>query len=108
MDLDENIEKTLEKRLYSEVEGQCFGENGYVLAICQILSTSLGRVSDEDGSAHYRMKFNALVFKPFKFEVVDSVVKSIGRDGIRCVIGPFEFLVSASVCIVLVIYLRFY
>ena len=95
---DENISETLRDRLFHEVEGQCFGEEGYVLSICDILVVSLGFINDDAGSATYRIKYRALVFKPFHDEVLDAVVSNVTDTGITCSVGPFSFMVGVEVC----------
>lgn len=95
---DENISETLRDRLFHEVEGQCFGDEGYVLSICDILVVSLGFINDDDGSATYRIKYRALVFKPFHDEVLDAVVSNVTDTGITCSVGPFSFMIGGEVC----------
>ena len=95
---NEAVVETLRERLFREVEGQCFGDEGYVLAITQITNASLGFVNDEDGSATYHMHYNALVFKPFRNEVLDAVVSNVTENGITCSIGPFSVIVAFEVC----------
>ena len=80
------------------MEGQCFGDEGYVLAITQIIEASYGFVNDDDGSATYHMRYRALVFKPFRNEVLDAVVSNVTENGITCSIGPFSVIVAFEVC----------
>ena len=58
-----------------------------------------GRIQDTTGEVIYKVKFSALVFKPFKGEVLDGIVKSIDSDGRGLVIeaGPLEAFISAQV-----------
>lgn len=81
------------------MEGQCFGDEGYVLAITQIIEASYGFVNDDDGSATYHMRYRALVFKPFRNEVLDAVVSNVTENGITCSIGPFSVIVAFEVCV---------
>ena len=74
------------------------GEKGYVLMITEVGKVGLGKISDEDGSALYRIEYQALVFRPFKSEIVDTIVTSVSSRGITCAVGPFEFFVDALVC----------
>jgi len=86
--------------LYCEVEGSFIENVGYILAITKVITETdklVGRISDEDGSVMYRLEFNALVFKPFKYEVVDAIVQKVFHSemyGIECAIGPYVIFIA--------------
>lgn len=69
----------LESKLYSDVEGTCSGEIGYIIAVVSILDIGKGIVLPGRGQAEFITKYRAIVFKPFKGEVVDGVVDTVSK-----------------------------
>jgi DNA-directed RNA polymerase subunit E'/Rpb7 len=82
-------------KLYADVEGTCYGRKGYIVSVTSIESIGAGIVSADDGMVHYRdIKFNAIVFRPFKGEVCDSIVKQVNKVGIFVEIGPMTCFIN--------------
>lgn len=50
-------------------------------------------VVNQHGEALFTVSFKALVFRPFKGEVLDGVVKGIERVGIECQVGSLEIFI---------------
>lgn len=69
----------LESKLYSDVEGTCSGQFGYIIAVVSILDIGKGMVLSGNGQAEFVTRYRAIVFKPFKGEVVDGVVKNVNK-----------------------------
>ena len=69
----------LESKLYADVEGTCSGEFGYIIAVVSILDIGKGMVLPSSGQAEFVTKYRAIVFKPFKGEVVDGVVTTVNK-----------------------------
>ena len=46
------------------------------------------------GFVRYKVTYNALMFRPFKHEVLDAVVKSVSEVGFFAEAGPLSILVS--------------
>ncbi|KAF8194706.1 hypothetical protein BJ912DRAFT_959180 [Pholiota molesta] len=76
----------LESKLYSDVEGTCSGQFGYIIAVGMVLSGS--------GQAEFITRYRAIVFKPFKGEVVDGVVNNVNKMGFFADVGPLTVFVS--------------
>lgn len=76
----------LESKLYADVEGTCSGQFGYIIAVVTILNIGEGMVLPGSGQAEFITRYRAIVFKPFKGEVVDGVVASVNkvRGGVLC------------------------
>lgn len=72
----------LESKLYSDVEGTCSGQFGYIIAVVSILDIGKGMVLGGSGQAEFITRYRAIVFKPFKGEVVDGVVNNVNKVGI--------------------------
>lgn len=97
----------LESKLYSDVEGTCSGQFGYIIAVVSILDIGKGMVLGGSGQAEFVTRYRAIVFKPFKGEVVDGVVNNVNkvrglRSGCcyRCVNGG---LTEGSVVLVVIL-----
>ncbi|KAE9410677.1 hypothetical protein BT96DRAFT_961464 [Gymnopus androsaceus JB14] len=67
----------LETKLYQDVEGTCSG-----------------MVISGTGQAEFITRYRAIVFKPFKGEVVDGVVNNVTKMGFFADVGPLSVFVS--------------
>lgn len=67
----------LESKLYDDVEGTCSGQFGYIIAVVSVLDVGKGMVLPGTGQAEFVTRYRAIVFKPFKGEVVDGVVNNV-------------------------------
>ncbi|CDO69674.1 hypothetical protein BN946_scf184851.g62 [Trametes cinnabarina] len=84
----------LESKLYSDVEGTCSGEFGYIIAVVSILDIGKGMVLPGSGQAEFVTRYRAIVFKPFKGQVVDGVVNNVTKMGFLADVGPLTVFVS--------------
>jgi DNA-directed RNA polymerase II subunit RPB7 len=67
------------KRLYEEVEGTCSGRYGYIIAVVSVESVGKGVLQSNTGFALYEIEYKAIVFKPFKNQVVDGIVTTVNK-----------------------------
>jgi hypothetical protein len=67
----------LESKLYSDVEGTCSGQFGYIIAVISILD--IGKGMGGNGQAEFITRYRAIVFKPFKGEVVNGVGNNVNK-----------------------------
>jgi len=70
------------------------GKIGFVVHIVKIEDVSAGRIEDSTGQATYKIKFTAIVFRPFRNEVMDAVVSASLNYGFFCRAGPLNIFVS--------------
>ncbi|KAF9465633.1 hypothetical protein BDZ94DRAFT_1253570 [Collybia nuda] len=84
----------LESKLYADVEGTCSGQFGYIIAVVSILDIGKGMVLSGSGQAEFITRYRAIVFKPFKGEVVDGVVNNVNKMGFFADVGPLTVFVS--------------
>ncbi|KAL0568811.1 DNA-directed RNA polymerase II subunit [Marasmius crinis-equi] len=98
----------LESKLYSDVEGTCSGQFGYIIAVVSILDIGKGTVLSGSGQAEFITRYRAIVFKPFKGEVVDGVVNNVTKMGFFADVGPLNVFVSHQVRLVVSPFLHFY
>lgn len=76
--------ETVKQKLYTEVEGTCTGKYGFVIAVTTIDQIGSGVIQPGQGFVVYPVKYKAIVFRPFKGEVLDAVVKQINKVGVFC------------------------
>ncbi|VDK50361.1 unnamed protein product [Anisakis simplex] len=86
--------ETVKRKLFNEVEGTCTGKYGFVIAVTTIDNIGSGLIQPGRGFVVYPVKYRAIVFRPFKGQVVDAVVSQVNKVGIFCDIGPMSCFVS--------------
>ena len=75
--------KHIENRLHQDVEGTCSGRNGHIIAVQNMEKVSKGKVLPGLGLAEFEVNYHALVFKPYKGEVVDGIVSTVNKVIVR-------------------------
>jgi DNA-directed RNA polymerase II subunit RPB7 len=85
---------TLEQKLTREVEGTCSGKYGFVVAVTSIIDVSQGAIREGTGFAKFDVKYSCVVFRPFKGEVLDTVVTQVNKMGFFAEAGPVQIFVS--------------
>jgi len=88
------LREQLEKRLYAEVEGSCSGRFGYIISVVDVVNVGKGKVYPGQGVAQYNISYRAIVFKPYKGEVVDAVITTVNKMGFFAEVGPLTIFVS--------------
>lgn len=83
--------------MYTEVEGTCTGKYGFVIAVTTIDSIGSGVIQPGQGFVVYPVKYKAIVFRPFKGEVLDAVVTQVNKVGMFAEIGPLSCFISHHV-----------
>lgn len=68
-----HMQRYLKDKLYEDIEGKCTGDF-YIVAIMDINDYSDGQVMPGSGFAQYSVHYRAVVWKPFKGEVVRTDV----------------------------------
>jgi DNA-directed RNA polymerase II subunit RPB7 len=96
-DLGPFFDPRVEARLRYDLEGSLSkNHDGNVVHITRILEKSKPRVQDGTGFAIVDVTFEAIVFRPFKNEVIDCVVSEVTRLGFFASFGPMKVFVSKS------------
>ncbi|KAK9718817.1 DNA-directed RNA polymerase II subunit [Basidiobolus ranarum] len=85
----------LKDKLHSDVEGTCSGRFGYIITVVNIITIGKGKLLPGFGLAEFNVKYTAIVFKPFKGEVVDAVVSTVNKMGFFADAGPLQVFVSS-------------
>ena len=83
-------------RLIEEVEGASLGKHGYVITVTEVRDEDIGKGVIEDNSGHvcFNVKYRAILFRPFKNEVLDAVVTVVNPLGFFADVGPLQVFVS--------------
>eukprot|EP00173_Palmaria_palmata_P004935 Plantae.Rhodophyta-Palmaria_palmata.ctg776.p2 GENE.Plantae.Rhodophyta-Palmaria_palmata.ctg776~~Plantae.Rhodophyta-Palmaria_palmata.ctg776.p2 ORF type:complete len:178 (-),score=23.40 Plantae.Rhodophyta-Palmaria_palmata.ctg776:1083-1616(-) len=86
----------LTQRLSVEVEGSFAGQHGFIVAVIDIMSEPApeGRLNDSSGMAVFTLYYQAVVFRPFKGEVMNAVVSKVVQHGFFAEAGPLTIFVS--------------
>lgn len=62
-----------------------------------------GKIIPNDGSAEFEVKYKAIVWRPFRGEVVDGIVSNVQALGIFVDVGPLNVFISHRVSLILII-----
>ncbi|KAJ1655669.1 DNA-directed RNA polymerase II subunit [Dispira simplex] len=89
-----DIQEFVKSKLYQDVEGTCTGRHGYIITVVQVESISRGKLIPGLGSAEFEIVYQAIVFKPFKYEVLDGVVNNVSKMGVFAEVGPLSVFIS--------------
>ncbi|KAJ3118521.1 hypothetical protein HDU96_000937 [Phlyctochytrium bullatum] len=73
------MQEFLVKRLYEEVEGTCSGRHGYVISVVEVVNVGRGTLQSTSGYAEFNIIYKAIVFKPFRNQVVDGTVTTVNK-----------------------------
>ena len=92
--LGPHVTEHLKEKLLATVEGSCSGRHGYIISVTEIVSQTKGQIREGTGITSFTMKFNAIVFRPFKGEVLDATVTKVNKMGFFAEVGPLPVFVS--------------
>ncbi|ANB12911.1 DNA-directed RNA polymerase II subunit RPB7 [Sugiyamaella lignohabitans] len=87
----------LKNKLLADVEGTCTGQFGYIICVMDGMKIDVGkgRVIPSTGSAEFEVKYRAIVWRPFKGEVVDGIVTNVNKMGVFADVGPLSVFISS-------------
>lgn len=89
------LQEVLTQRLILEVEGTFAGRHGFIIAVLQVEEPiPTGELEDGTGYAVFPLQYKAVVFRPFKGEVLDTVVSKVTQHGFFAEGGPLTIFVS--------------
>lgn len=79
-----DIIELLKEKLYNDVTSTFIGRFGYIITITAIKNIGEGRIRANSGIASFLIRFEAIVFKPLKEEVLDGEVTIVNQQGLFC------------------------
>ncbi|KAL3320009.1 DNA-directed RNA polymerase II subunit RPB7 [Cichlidogyrus casuarinus] len=88
------LKDAIKFKLFSDVEGHCSGKYGFIIAVTNIEHIGDGMLPPGRGYVRYPITFRAIVFRPFKGEVLDAIVKSTNKIGVFAEAGPLNIFIS--------------
>ena len=94
--LGPKLRKKVFEQLMEEVEGKCLGKHGYVIRLLDLDPTAIqpGKIDNDNGSVNVTVTYSAIMLRPFKNEVVDTIVFNAADDnGFFARVGPLEIYI---------------
>lgn len=90
------MDQFLRSKLLTDVEGTCTGQFGYIVCVLDLAKVDVGkgRVLPQSGTAEFEVKYRAVVWKPFKGEVMDAIVSNVTKMGVFADAGPLSVFIS--------------
>jgi len=85
---------TLTDMLIQKVEGSCSGRYGFIITVTEVLEVGKGKIREGAGLVTFPIRYMAVVFRPFKGEVLDAVVTTVNKMGFFAEVGPLQVFVS--------------
>ncbi|WMV32140.1 hypothetical protein MTR67_025525 [Solanum verrucosum] len=74
-----DLREKLVSKLMKDVEGTCSGRHGFIVAITGIESVGKGLIRDGTGFVTFPVKYQCVVFRPFKGEILEAVVTMVNK-----------------------------
>mmetsp|Transcript_50353 Transcript_50353/g.119259 ORF Transcript_50353/g.119259 Transcript_50353/m.119259 type:complete len:185 (+) Transcript_50353:261-815(+) len=103
-DYGPNLTETIKRKLVAEVENTCSERHGFILKVFnidvdrlegKIMSTGM----NPGGTANFTVPYDAIVFKPFRGEVLNGIVKQSAQQGLFVLCGPLQvFIAKTNLC----------
>ncbi|KAJ6842822.1 putative DNA-directed RNA polymerase II subunit RPB7 [Iris pallida] len=84
----------LVSKLMKDVEGTCSGRHGFVVAITGVDDIGKGLIREGTGFVTFPVKYQCVVFRPFKGEILEAVVTMVNKMGFFAEAGPVQIFVS--------------
>ena len=91
-----DAEMYIKDKLHADVEGTNTGVY-LVIAVIEVDEISEPKIVPGTGFAQYDVSFRAIVWRPFRGEVVDGLVSSVVNNGFFVDVGGLSVFVSKAV-----------
>jgi len=90
------IKDVIRQKLLTDVEGLAQGKDGFLITVTDIRDGDIGRgmIQDTTGLVKYTVAYTAIVFRPFRNEILDAIVTSVNSLGFYAAVGPLTVFVS--------------
>ena len=92
LDIEESVKKSLAERY----ENRVIKDIGVILAVKEISDIGDGKIIIEDAGVYYNVAFDALVYTPKLYEIVEGDVVDITSFGVFVRFGPIDGLCHVS------------
>ncbi|XP_047052649.1 DNA-directed RNA polymerase II subunit RPB7-like [Lolium rigidum] len=88
-----HLRDKLVAKLMKDVEGTCSGRHGFVVAITGVEEVGKGLIREGTGFVTFPVKYQCVVFRPFKGEILEAVVTMVNKMGFFAEAGPVQIFV---------------
>ncbi|XP_066347749.1 DNA-directed RNA polymerase II subunit RPB7-like [Miscanthus floridulus] len=89
-----HLRDKLVSKLIKDVEGTCSGRHGFVVAIMGVEDIGKGLIREGTGYVTFPVKYQCVVFRPFKGEILEAVVTMVNKMGFFAEAGLVQIFVS--------------
>ncbi len=90
------LEEAVKQSLMDRWDGVIDKRLGVVLVVTNVKNTGEGRIYAGDGSIHYPVEFEVLVYKPNQHEIVEGEIIDVTEFGVFLRLGPVDGMVHVS------------
>lgn len=90
-----NIQRYLTDQLLNDVEGTLQGDY-FVVCVLDPHEYSEGKIVPGSAFAEFKVHYRAIVWKPFKGEIVDAQVSAVQASGFFVQIGPMQAFIGRA------------
>ncbi|CAN0910776.1 DNA-directed RNA polymerase II subunit RPB7 [Linum grandiflorum] len=91
-----NLRDNIASKLMKDVEGTCRGKHGFVVAVTGIEEVGKGLIRAGTGLVTFPVKYQCVMFRPVKGEIVEAVVTIVMISGFLAEAGPVQIFVSTK------------
>ena len=90
------LRSILVRQVKDEVEGNALSNYGYVVSVLSVPNDKMvaGIIEYDTGAVVYKVEYQALLFRPFTNEIMDTVVSQVNALGFFTFVGPLRIFVS--------------
>lgn len=94
--LGPNLKEQVRNRVTNELEGTSLGKYGFVITVVEIKDEDMqaGMIDNDTGAVNIIVWYTAILFRPFKNEVMDAIVTTATETGFFSKVGPLQIFVS--------------
>ncbi|KAJ1499343.1 hypothetical protein HMI54_011369 [Coelomomyces lativittatus] len=90
---------TIEHTIHKKYTGKLFHQVGMCIALFDLLHVGDGIVQHSEGSAYFKVRFQLIVFRPSRGEIINAQILSSDENGIRASTGFFDDIFIPPDCL---------
>ncbi|CAI2376182.1 unnamed protein product [Moneuplotes crassus] len=95
-ELHPDLGEVMFHKLRKMMIGTCTVDKGYCLDVISVGYIGDGTILDTFGEIEFPVKYTALLFKPFRGDVLDGTVTKVTPSNIIVTFGPQEIMITHS------------
>ena len=94
-DLNNDLRTVLARKLIKKKQATCSKKYGYIIRIMNIdKNIPNGYIMNTSGDITFKVKFTAVVMKPFNGEICEGIVDQCSEYSVNINVGPLKFMIS--------------